>query len=113
MVLAEIGRAVRADAVLLDADAIDVEAADDRPAGRAGREARAGDAGLGEQQIAERAPPLRWISSFGTTVTVANWSVTIGKRPDQRGGGWRGRDGDGSAGRAGWRARGTARSAAR
>ena len=32
MVLAEIGRAVAADAVLDDADAIDVEAADDRPA---------------------------------------------------------------------------------
>ena len=26
-------------------------------------------------------PGLRWISSLGTTVTVANWSVTIGSAP--------------------------------
>ena len=26
-------------------------------------------------------PGLRWISSLGTTVTVANWSVTIGNAP--------------------------------
>ena len=26
-------------------------------------------------------PGLRWISSLGTTVTVANWSVTIGSVP--------------------------------
>ena len=26
-------------------------------------------------------PGLRWISSRGTTVTVANWSVTIGSVP--------------------------------
>ena len=55
MVLAEIGGAAGADAVFLDAHAINVEAAHDRPAGRAGREARSGDAGLGEQQIAKRA----------------------------------------------------------
>ena len=53
MIFAEIGGAVGADAVLLDAHAIDVEAADDRPAGGAGRKARSGDAGLLEQQIAE------------------------------------------------------------
>jgi hypothetical protein len=26
-------------------------------------------------------PGLRWISSLGTTVTVANWSVTMGSAP--------------------------------
>ena len=58
VILAEIRRAVAADAVLDDADAIDVEAPDDRPARRARRKARAGDAGLGEQEIAERAAAL-------------------------------------------------------
>ena len=79
MILAEIGRAIGADAVFLDADAVDVETADDRPAGGAGREARAGNAGLAEQRSPSVAAPLRRISSFGTTVTVANWSVTIGQ----------------------------------
>ena len=55
MVLAQIGRAVGADAILLDAHAIDVEAANDRAAGGAGGKARAGDARLAEQQVAERA----------------------------------------------------------
>ena len=41
--------ATSADTVVDDADTIDVEAADDRPAGRARREARTGDAGLCEQ----------------------------------------------------------------
>ena len=54
MIFAEIGDAAAADAVLDDADAIDVEAADDRPAGGARREAGAGDARFGEQEIAER-----------------------------------------------------------
>ena len=53
MVLAEIGGAAGAGAVFDDADAIDVEAADDRPARGARREAGAGNAGLGEQEIAE------------------------------------------------------------
>ena len=35
------------------ADAIDVEAADDRPAGGAGRKARSGYAGFGKQQITQ------------------------------------------------------------
>ena len=39
MILAQIGGAVGADAVLLDAHAIDIETADDRPAGAAGRKA--------------------------------------------------------------------------
>ena len=55
MVFAEVGGAIGADAVLLDADAIDVEPADDRPAGCTGRKARSGDAGLFEQEVAERA----------------------------------------------------------
>ena len=54
MIFAEIGDAAAADAVLDNADAIDVEAAHDRPARRARRKARSGDAGLGEQEIAER-----------------------------------------------------------
>ncbi len=87
MVFAEIGGAVGADAVLLDAHAVDVEAADDRPAGCPGREARSGDAGLREQQVAERAAPFLRSSSFGTTVTVANWSVTIGSVPTSAGAG--------------------------
>ena len=62
VILAEIGSAAGIGAVLDDADAIDVEPPDDRPAGSAGREARAGDAGFGEQEIAElaaaRAPDL-------------------------------------------------------
>ena len=53
MVFAEIGGAASVDAVFEDADAIDVEAADDRPARGAGREGRAGNAGLGEQEIAK------------------------------------------------------------
>ena len=55
VILAELRHAARADAVLLDAHAIGIEAAHDRAARRAGREARAGDAGLGEQDVAERA----------------------------------------------------------
>ena len=54
VVLAQLRHAARADAVLLDAHAIGIEAAHDRAAGRAGRKARAGDAGLGEQDVAER-----------------------------------------------------------
>ena len=54
MILAEVGGAAAAGAVFDDADAIDVEAANDRPAGGARREAGAGDAGFGEQEIAER-----------------------------------------------------------
>ncbi len=54
MVLAEVGGSVAADAVFEDADAIDVETPDDRPAGSAGREAGAGNAGLGKQEVAER-----------------------------------------------------------
>ncbi|MGY4425805.1 hypothetical protein ACVWY2_008254 [Bradyrhizobium sp. JR6.1] len=54
MIFAEIRDAAAAEAVLDDADAVDVEAADDRPARCAGREARTGDAGFREQQIAER-----------------------------------------------------------
>ncbi len=55
VVLAQVRGAAAADAVLQDADTIDVEAADDRAAGSAGRKARAGDAGLVEQHVAERA----------------------------------------------------------
>ena len=54
MILAEIGGSVAADPVLDDADAVDVQSADDRPAGSAGRKARSGDAGFAEQEIAER-----------------------------------------------------------
>ena len=72
MIFAEIGGAAGAGAVFDDADAVDVEAADDRPARGARRKAGAGDAGLGEQEIAKLALPWRRISSFGTTVTVAN-----------------------------------------
>ena len=54
VILAELRHAARADAVLLDAHAIGVEAAHDRAARGAGREARAGDAGLAEQEVAER-----------------------------------------------------------
>ncbi len=46
MILAEVGDAAAAGAVLDDADAVAVEAPDDRPAGGARREAGAGDAGL-------------------------------------------------------------------
>ncbi|MGY3461027.1 hypothetical protein ACVWW5_006477 [Bradyrhizobium sp. LM3.4] len=53
MILAEVGGTTGIGAVLDDADAVDVETPDDRPAGGAGREARAGDARLGEQEIAE------------------------------------------------------------
>jgi len=55
MILAEVGGAVGADAVLLEADAVHIEAAHDRPARRAGCETRTGDARFGEQQIAQRA----------------------------------------------------------
>ncbi len=58
VIFAQIRRAVGANSVLDDPDAIDVEAPDDRPAGRAGRKFRAGDAGLGKQQIAERPAAL-------------------------------------------------------
>ena len=44
VVFAEVGHAAAAHAIIDDADAIDVEAADDRPARCAGRKARAGDA---------------------------------------------------------------------
>src|SRR3954454_17124355 len=53
MVLAEIGRAAGGQAVLDNADAVDVETADDRPARSAGRKLRAGDAGFGEQKVAQ------------------------------------------------------------
>ncbi len=53
MVFAKIGGAASVVAVFDDADAIDVEAPDDRPARGARREAGAGDAGLGEQEIAK------------------------------------------------------------
>ncbi len=54
MIFAQIRHAAAADAVVDDADAVDVEAADDRTARRAGRKARPGDAGLGEQDVAQR-----------------------------------------------------------
>src|SRR5262245_32227144 len=54
MIFAEVGGAAPADPVLDNADAIDIEAAHDRAARRAGREARSGDAGLAEQEVAER-----------------------------------------------------------
>ena len=54
VILAQLRHAACADAVLLDPHAIGIEAAHDRAAGRAGRKAGAGDAGLGEQQVAER-----------------------------------------------------------
>src|SRR4051794_27014843 len=54
MILAEVGGTAAADAVVDDTDAVDVETPDDRPARRARREAGAGDAGFGEQEIAER-----------------------------------------------------------
>ena len=72
MVFAKIGSAASVGAVFDDADAVDVEAADDRPARSAGCEAGAGDAGLGEQEIAKLGGAWRRISSLGTTVTVAN-----------------------------------------
>src|SRR5262249_56218140 len=53
MILAKIRDAAAARPILDNADAIDVEAADDRPARGAGRKARPGDAGLGEQHVAE------------------------------------------------------------
>ncbi len=53
MVFAEIGSAAGVGAVFEDADAIDVETPDDRPARGAGREGGAGNAGFGEQEIAE------------------------------------------------------------
>ena len=37
--------------------------------------------GLSNSRSPSVAAPLRRISSFGTTVTVANWSVTMGKVP--------------------------------
>ena len=54
MILAEVGGAAAADAVLDDADAVVVEPPDDRPARRARREAGAGNARFGKQEIAER-----------------------------------------------------------
>ena len=54
VILGEIGNVMRADAVFLDAHAGIVEAADDRPADGARREAAAGNARQGEQLIAER-----------------------------------------------------------
>jgi hypothetical protein len=72
MVFAEIGCAAGGYAVFENADAIDVETPDDWAAGRARRKAGSGNAGLGKQQIAKLPPPSRRISSFGTTVTVAN-----------------------------------------
>ena len=58
MVLAEVGGAAGGGAVLDDADAVDVEAADDRTAGGARREGRTGNAGFGEQEVAELAAAL-------------------------------------------------------
>ena len=49
VVFAEVGCAIGADAILLDAHAIDVQPANDRSAGCTGRKARSGDAGLFEQ----------------------------------------------------------------
>jgi hypothetical protein len=54
VVFAEVGNVVRREAVLLRAHAVVIEAAHDRPAGAAGREGRAGDARLREEEIAER-----------------------------------------------------------
>ena len=54
VVFAQVGRATAAHAIVDDADAVDVEAADDRPARCARRKARAGDAGFGEQHVAQR-----------------------------------------------------------
>ena len=54
VIFAELRHAARADAVLLDAHAVGIETAHDRAARGTGREARAGDAGLAEQEIAER-----------------------------------------------------------
>ena len=49
--------------------------------------------GLENSRSPSVAPALRWISSLGTTVTVANWSVTIGSASEQRDVRWRGRRG--------------------
>ena len=59
VILAQLRDAARADAVFLDAHPIGVEAAHDRAARCARRKARAGDAGLGEQHVAECAAGVR------------------------------------------------------
>ena len=81
MVFAEIGGAASVGAVLDDADAIDVEAPDDRPARGAGREGEPVMPGFENRRSPSWAVPSRRISSFGTTVTVANRSVTTGSTP--------------------------------
>jgi hypothetical protein len=53
MVFAKIGRAAGVGAIFRNADAVDVEAADDRPARGARRKGRTGDAGFGKQEIAK------------------------------------------------------------
>ena len=54
MVLAEIRSAAGVRAVLQDPDAVDVEPTDDRARRGIRREARSGDARLGEEEIAQR-----------------------------------------------------------
>ena len=58
MIFAEIGGSAAGDAVLKNADAIDVKTPDDRPARGAGSEARTGNAWLGKQEIAELSAAL-------------------------------------------------------
>jgi hypothetical protein len=58
VVFAEIGGSAAADAVFDDADPIDVEPPDDRPARGARREARTGYARLGKQEIAKLSATL-------------------------------------------------------
>ena len=53
MVFAKIGSAAGVDAIFGDADAIDVETSNDRPARGARRKGRAGNTGLGKEEIAE------------------------------------------------------------
>src|ERR1051325_2587666 len=58
MILTEIGRAATRQAVLDDADAIDVKAADDRSARGPRRKARPGNAWFGKQEVAQRGTAL-------------------------------------------------------
>lgn len=81
MILAEIGGTIGTDAVLLDAHAVDVEAADDRPRGSAGAKLEPVMPGLSNSRSPSVEALLRRSSAFGTTVTVANLSVTIGSVP--------------------------------
>ena len=83
VVLADVGHVARGDAVLLDAHPVIVEAADNRPVG-AGREGRAGDAGLVLERVGDRRAAGREYLALGRDCRRQEGCLGADQRPRRR-----------------------------